>query len=120
MNTVRQQTLIKYPAANLAGLESQIGNTPLLALQRVTSHLPAEVQIFAKAEWLNPGGSVKDRPAINILRTALSNGELGKGRRLLDSTSGNMGISYAAFCLTLKIPVTLCVPASASAQRIAT
>ena len=120
MNTVRQQTLIKYPAANLAGLESQIGNTPLLALQRVTSHLPAEVQIFAKAEWLNPGGSVKDRPAINILRTALSNGELGKGRRLLDSTSGNMGISYATFGAALGIPVTLCVPASASAERIVT
>jgi cysteine synthase B len=74
--------------------------------------------VFAKAEWFNPGGSVKDRPALHILRTALAKGDLGKGKRLLDSTSGNMGISYATFGAVLGIPVTLAVPASASRERI--
>jgi cysteine synthase B len=76
------------------------------------------VKIFAKAEWFNPGGSVKDRPAVNILRTALAKGNLGNGKRLLDSTSGNMGISYATFGAVLGIPVTLALPASASPERI--
>jgi len=76
------------------------------------------VKVFAKAEWFNPGGSVKDRPALSILRTALANGDLRDGKRLLDSTSGNMGISYATFGAVLGIPVTLAVPANASPERI--
>ncbi len=100
------------------GLESRVGNTPLLALRRLTTGLPPSVQVFAKAEWFNPGGSVKDRPAVNIIRTAIANGELIPGKRLLDSTSGNMGISYATFGAALGIPVTLCVPANASPERI--
>ncbi len=100
------------------GLAAQVGNTPLLALHRLGRHLPARVKIFAKAEWFNPGGSVKDRPAINIIQAALANGDLGNGKRLLDSTSGNMGISYATFGAALGIPVTLTVPASASPERI--
>ena len=59
---------------------------------------------------VNPGGSVKDRPALNIIRTALANGDLGDGKRLLDLTSGNMGISYATFGAVLGIPVTLAIP----------
>ena len=102
---------------SLDGLTSHVGNTPLLPLQRVTSGLSPRVTIFAKAEWFNPGGSVKDRPALNIIQNALANGDLGKGRRLLDSTSGNMGISYATFGAALCIPVTLAVPASASPER---
>jgi cysteine synthase B len=77
------------------------------------------VKVFAKAEWFNPGGSIKDRPALNIIRTALARGDLGSGKRLLDSTSGNMGISYATFGAALGIPVTLAVPASASPERLA-
>jgi cysteine synthase B len=100
------------------GLASHVGNTPLLPLRRLTLSLPPRVQVFAKAEWFNPGGSVKDRPALNIIQTALANGDLGNGRRLLDSTSGNMGISYATFCAALGIPVTLTIPASASEERI--
>jgi cysteine synthase B len=100
------------------GLESRVGNTPLLPLRRVTRNLPPQIQIFAKAEWFNPGGSVKDRPALNIIRTAIANGDLVSGKRLLDSTSGNMGISYATFGAALEIPVTLCVPANASPERI--
>jgi len=100
-------------------LTAHVGNTPLLPLRRIGRELSPRVKVFAKAEWFNPGGSVKDRPALNIIRTALANGDLGNGKRLLDSTSGNMGISYATFGATLGIPVTLAVPASASSERIA-
>jgi cysteine synthase B len=102
---------------SLDGLTSHVGNTPLLPLRRVTRDLAPRVQVFAKAEWFNPGGSVKDRPARNIIQTALANGDLGNGKRLLDSTSGNMGISYATFGAALGIPVTLTIPASASTER---
>ena len=103
-----------HPAKDLT---SYVGNTPLLPLQRISRGLSPHVKIFAKAEWFNPGGSVKDRPALNIIQTALENGELGNGKRLLDSTSGNMGISYATFGAALGIPVTLTIPASASPER---
>lgn len=104
---------------SLGDLTAHVGNTPLLPLRRLGGHLSPRVRLFAKAEWFNPGGSVKDRPALNILQTALANGQLGTGKRLLDSTSGNMGISYATFGAVLGIPVTLAVPASASPERIA-
>lgn len=103
----------------LNGLPAHVGATPLLPLRRLNASLSRRVKIFAKAEWFNPGGSVKDRPALHIIQTALANGDLGKGKRLLDSTSGNMGISYATFGAALGIPVTLAVPANASAERIA-
>ena len=102
-----------------ADLTAHVGNTPLLALRKLNWKLSPRVKVFAKAEWFNPGGSVKDRPALNIIRTALANGDLGNGKRLLDSTSGNMGISYATFGAVLGIPVTLAVPASASPERFA-
>src|SRR5687767_9907113 len=100
-------------------ITSRVGNTPLLALPRLSRGLSPRVKIFAKAEWFNPGGSVKDRPALNIIQAALANGDLGTGKRLLDSTSGNMGISYATFGAALGIPVTLTIPASASSERFA-
>jgi cysteine synthase B len=102
-----------------ADLTAHVGSTPLLPLRRIGRKLAPRVRVFAKAEWFNPGGSVKDRPALNIIRTALANGDLGNGKRLLDSTSGNMGISYATFGAILGIPVTLALPASASVERIA-
>jgi cysteine synthase B len=102
-----------------ADLTAHVGNTPLLSLRKLNRKLSPRVKVFAKAEWFNPGGSVKDRPALNIIRTALANGDLGNGKRLLDSTSGNMGISYATFGAVLGIPVTLAVPASASPERFA-
>ncbi|MFN8404616.1 MAG: cysteine synthase family protein [Anaerolineales bacterium] len=98
---------------------SLVGNTPLLSLQRLTVSLPRPIRLFAKAEWFNPSGSVKDRPALNIIQTALANGDLGNGKRLLDSTSGNMGIAYATFGAALGIPVTLTIPANASPERFA-
>ncbi len=96
------------------GIESHVGNTPLLFLRSLSYHVP----IYAKAEWFNPGGSVKDRPALNIIRTALTAGDLAGGRRLLDSTSGNMGIAYATFGAAFEIPVTLVIPANASPERL--
>jgi cysteine synthase B len=102
----------------LDGLAAHVGDTPLLPLRRIGRDLSPRVQIFAKAEWFNPSGSIKDRPALNIIRTAIANGDLGDGKRLLDSTSGNMGIAYATFGATLDISVTLAVPANASPERI--
>lgn len=101
-----------------ADLTAYVGNTPLLPLRRISRDLSPRVKVFAKAEWFNPGGSVKDRPAINIIQTALASGDLANGKRLLDSTSGNMGISYATFGAALRIPVTLALPANASPERI--
>lgn len=101
------------------GLENAVGHTPLLPLRRVTAHLSPHVQVYAKAEWFNPGGSIKDRPALNILRNALADGSLTPGKRLLDSTSGNMGIAYATFGAAMGIPVTLALPSNASPERIA-
>ena len=107
------------------GLLASVGNTPLLPIRRIADRegISDRVQILAKAEWFNPGGSVKDRPAWNIIRTALERGELTPGnaghtRRLLDSTSGNMGIAYATFGATLGIPVTLVLPENASPERL--
>jgi len=108
----------KTALPELAALESLVGNTPLLPLRRLTRDLRPHVSLLAKAEWFNPSGSVKDRPALAILRSALANGELGPGTRLLDSTSGNMGIAYATFGAALGVPVTLCVPGNASPERM--
>ncbi|MBI1856319.1 MAG: cysteine synthase family protein [Chloroflexi bacterium] len=116
--TVTQIPRIQFKSLESDGLDAHVGNTPLLPLRRVTLGLPPLVKVFAKAEWFNPGGSVKDRPALNIIRTALANGDLLPGKRLLDSTSGNMGIAYATFGAALGISVTLCVPANASPERI--
>ena len=101
------------------GLEGRVGNTPLLPLRRVSEGISPGVQIRAKAEWFNPGGSVKDRPALNILKRALSEGRLSGGKRLLDSTSGNMGIAYATFGASIGVPVTLAIPGNASPERLA-
>ena len=100
-------------------LSARVGNTPLLPIRRVTLGLPASVNIYAKAEWFNPGGSIKDRAALNIIYTAITNGELTPKKRLLDSTSGNTGIAYATFGASMGIPVTLALPENASAERIA-
>lgn len=115
---------LKTSHTSPSALESLVGNTPLLPLKRIFSDINPGVQVFAKAEWFNPAGSIKDRPALAIIQRALSDGSLGldgipfPGRRLLDSTSGNMGIAYATFGAALGIPVTLAVPANASPERI--
>jgi cysteine synthase B len=121
MENLMAVTLNKIRAVTprLAGLEAYVGNTPLVPLRQVTKGLSPRVQVLAKVEWFNPGGSVKDRPAFNILRSAIAEDKFTPARRLLDSTSGNMGIAYATFGPRLGISVTLVVPSNASPERIA-
>lgn len=94
----------------------RIGNTPLVRLERLIAHLPG-IQILGKAEWANPGGSVKDRAASAIVTDALRRGLLNKGRGLLDATSGNTGIAYAMLGAALGFSVTLCMPSNVSPER---
>ncbi len=109
-------TLARRPADSVADL---VGNTPLIRLRRITAHLPAGVEVHAKAEWFNPSGSVKDRPALGIIRAAEAAGHLAPGKTLLDSTSGNMGIAYATLARALGYRVRLVIPANASPERLA-
>jgi cysteine synthase B len=92
-----------------------IGNTPLIDLSALTGR--PEVKLYAKAEFANPGGSVKDRPALAMVLDAERRGLFGEGRRLLDATSGNTGIAYAMIGAAMGIPVTLALPESASPER---
>jgi cysteine synthase B len=109
----------KLDALADAAVVRSIGNTPLVRLHRFEQHLglPASIQIHLKTEWVNPGGSIKDRTALSIIQSALATGELGSGRTLVDATSGNTGIAYAMLGAALEIPVTLVVPESASDER---
>ena len=95
---------------------ARVGNTPLLRFESLTQKWP-HIEILGKAEWANPGGSVKDRAAFNIIETALRSGALGPGKVLLDATSGNTGIAYAMVGAARGIPITLCVPANVSLER---
>src|SRR3984885_901454 len=97
-------------------LLDRIGNTPLVRLERLTDHLPG-IQIVGKAEWANPGGSVKDRAASSIVVDAMKRGRLGDGQTLLDATSGNTGIAYAMLGAAMGFPVTLCMPSNVSEER---
>src|SRR3984885_15099833 len=94
----------------------RIGNTPLLRLERLTRDLPG-VQILGKAEWLNPGGSVKDRAAANMVNQGRSGGQFSPGKILLDATSGNTGIAFAMIGAAEGFPVTLCMPENVSGER---
>ncbi|MEN9933547.1 MAG: hypothetical protein RLZZ387_126 [Chloroflexota bacterium] len=94
-----------------------VGNTPLLRLARVDPALPPGVELYAKAEWYNPGGSVKDRPALAMIRDGEHSGRLTRGMRIADATSGNTGIAYATIGAALGYPVTLALPANASPER---
>src|SRR5437899_5107888 len=98
-------------------LESQIGNTPLLGLRRVARELPAGVEIFVKAEHMNPGGSVKDRAALAMILEGERSGRLYPGKIILDATSGNTGIAYAMLGAARRYAVTLCLPSNASEER---
>ena len=97
-------------------LLDRIGNTPLLRLDSLTADLPG-VALLGKAEWYNPGGSVKDRAAASIVAEARRSGKLAAGKILLDSTSGNTGIAYSMLGAALGFPVTLCVPQNVSPER---
>ena len=97
-------------------LVERIGNTPLVRLDALTAELPG-VALLGKAEWYNPGGSVKDRAAANIVAEARRTGQLRPGKILLDATSGNTGIAYAMLGAAEGFPVTLCMPENVSRER---
>jgi cysteine synthase B len=97
-------------------LLDRIGNTPLLRLERVGQEFP-NVEFCAKAEWFNPGGSVKDRPALSMIQAGLASGALRPGKTIIDATSGNTGIAYAMIGAALGYSVKLCLPDSASPER---
>ncbi len=109
------------PQTQAQRLEQLIGNTPLLDLSRTAAAhgLSPKVSLFAKAEWFNPGGSVKDRAALNIMRTAEREGKLRPGMTLIDSTSGNTGIAYAMLGSARGYRVMLTVPENISHERLA-
>ena len=110
--------LVEPAGAQLTGtgLLDRIGNTPLLRLDSLVRDLE-EVTLLAKAEWYNPGGSVKDRAAAAMVREARAQGRLGAGKTLLDATSGNTGIALAMLGAALKIPVLLAMPRNVSPER---
>jgi len=95
-------------------LIARIGHTPLVELRGA----PAGARIFAKLESVNPGGSIKDRPVARMLLEAMAAGRFAGGRRLLDSSSGNAGISYSMLGAALGVPVTVVVPGNASPERL--
>lgn len=99
------------------GLLALIGDTPLLKLRKVTADLPSAVEVWVKLELMNPGGSVKDRPARQIILDAIERGDLREGRTLIDATSGNTGIAYAMIGAALGVEIHLVMPENVSPQR---
>ena len=114
---LRERMIETHRLIERRGMIDQVGNTPLIRLERVTAHLPTAVEVFGKAEWHNPSGSVKDRAAAEILRQALEAGNLANGRTLLDSSSGNMGIAYATLGAALGVSIRLVVPGNINPIR---
>ncbi len=115
---------LHVPKSNGAAVQSShgvdlidlIGNTPLIRLRRVVPDNP-RVEIYGKAEWANPGGSVKDRPALNMILEGERSGQLRPGKIILDATSGNTGIAYAMIGAARGYPVHLCLPVNANEER---
>ena len=93
-----------------------VGETPLIRLRRIERDVP-NVELYAKAEWKNPGGSVKDRAALRMIQEALASGALRPGKTILDATSGNTGIAYAMIGAAMGYGVTLCVPENVTPER---
>jgi S-sulfo-L-cysteine synthase (O-acetyl-L-serine-dependent) len=98
-------------------IEARIGHTPLLRLPRLNRDLPVGMEILVKAEHLNPGGSVKDRPALSMILEGERSGRLRPGMTIVDATSGNTGIAYAMIGAARGYPVTVCLPKNASIPR---
>jgi S-sulfo-L-cysteine synthase (O-acetyl-L-serine-dependent) len=100
----------------LGSVAEQVGQTPLLRLERIGKSSPS-VEIYAKLEFANPGGSVKDRPALKMMLDAIDDGRLATGKTLIDSTSGNTGVAYALFGAALGYPVELVMPSNVTKAR---
>ncbi len=112
--------LVPSPRGELQKAESAldlIGNTPLIEIQKITAGLSPRVKIYAKLEGMNPGGSVKDRPAWRMVQEGLRSGKLRPGKTILDSTSGNTGIALAMIGSILGYPVELVMPGNVSVER---
>ncbi len=112
----RQADQSEWSLGSSGSILDNIGNTPLFDLKRISEEV-APVRIMAKAEWYNPGGSVKDRPALNMIRDGIQSGQLTGGKVILDATSGNTGIAYAMIGATMGYRVCLCVPSNISQVR---
>ncbi|MDQ7030927.1 MAG: PLP-dependent cysteine synthase family protein [Ardenticatenia bacterium] len=110
---VRHEALLNRPVSLL----ERVGNTPLLRLHRLADDVPQGVEVYAKAEWFNPGGSVKDRPALRIIEAAEEAGLLTPDKIIIDSTSGNTGIAYAWIGALKGYRVTLVMPENVSEER---
>lgn len=100
----------------LGSVIEAVGQTPLLRLERIGREAPG-VEIYAKLEFCNPGGSVKDRAALRMIQTALADGRLSEGKTLIDATSGNTGVAYSLYGAALGVPVALCLPSNVSRAR---
>jgi cysteine synthase B len=118
LETVPRIAFSEAPAGAELEIEQLMGNTPLLRLRRVVAGISPGVSVLGKAEWFNPGGSVKDRPALNIIRQAVDCGRLTREKTLIDATSGNTGIGYALVGAALGYRVKLVLPANVSPERI--
>jgi cysteine synthase B len=99
-----------------ASIVDLIGDTPLVRLRKIEREVPG-AELYAKAEWKNPGGSVKDRPALRMIQEGLRSGALTPGKVILDATSGNTGIAYAMIGASMGFTVTLCVPENVTPER---
>jgi len=120
MNAFYNSVLADLPVISTrkdgSSILERIGQTPLLRLEHIAEEL-SNVELYAKAEWFNPGGSVKDRPALNMVLQGERIGALRPGKTILDATSGNTGIAYAMIAAVKGYPVRLCLPANASVER---
>lgn len=94
-----------------------IGNTPLIRLKKISESYNPKVEIFAKAEWFNPGGSVKDRPALNMIMDGINTGNLTKEKIIMDSSSGNTAIAYAMIGAALGYKIELVTPLNINIER---
>jgi S-sulfo-L-cysteine synthase (O-acetyl-L-serine-dependent) len=106
-----------HAASTVTSIVDLVGGTPLVRLRSIEARAGTGAEVWAKAEFDNPGGSVKDRAARQILLDALAAGRLGGGRSLIDSTSGNTGVAYAMIGAALGVPITLVMPANVSVAR---
>ncbi|MCG8557724.1 MAG: cysteine synthase family protein [Proteobacteria bacterium] len=119
--TSLQSHAFRTPSRPADSLFQSVGGTPLVRIANIArGQVPAGVEIWAKLEGLNPGGSVKDRAALNMLRTAERTGRLQPGGRILDASSGNTGIALAMLAARRGYALTLCLPANVNAERLRT
>ncbi len=105
-----------FTASATSSIVDLVGDTPLIRLRKIEGDVPG-IELYAKAEWKNPGGSVKDRPALRMIQEGIAAGALTPGKVILDATSGNTGIAYAMMGAAMGYSVTLCVPENVTPER---